>query len=210
MSNPDYELVIKNDSQKDGYAMIFCEKPDTSSPDLLTYVWQTKFLYSGVQASLKWQIDWGFMWRQINSVNASQQIVPANLETSNKIDLEYDSEHQAFHFSEPTKGEQPGSILISAEPTVPVNTAEVGLALAGNPAFLVKALPNLNYTFTPKPTYWLVFGETNETGPVDASAYSNAVAINFPANIFSLTAIIQPDGTITVENTPLVVAEQVE
>ena len=210
MSKPEYELIIKNDSQTNGYAMIFCEKPDVSEPDLLTYVWQTKFLYSGVQASLKWQIDWGFMWRQINSVNASQQIVPANLETSNKIQLAYDSEHQAFHFLEPTNGEQPGSILISTEPTVPVNMAEVGLALAGNPAFLVKALPNMNYIFTPKLAYWLVFGETNETGPVDVSAYTNAVAINFPANIYSLTATIQKDGTITLENTPLVLAEQVE
>ena len=210
MSNPDYELIIKNDSQTNGYAMLFCEKPDTGSPDLLTYVWQTKFLYSGVQASLKWQIDWGFMWRQINSVNASQQIVPANLETSNKIQLAYDSEHQAFHFLEPTNGEQPGSILISTEPTVPVNMAEVGLALAGNPAFLVKALPNMNYIFTPKPAYWLVFGETNETGPVDIASLTNAVAINFPVNIYSLTATIQKDGTITLENTPLALEEQVE
>lgn len=210
MSKPEYELIIKNESLTNGYAMIFCEKPDVSEPDLLTYVWQTKFLYSGVQASIKWQIDWGFMWRQVNSVHASQQIVPANLEANNKIQLAYDSEHKAFHFSEPTNGDHPGTIQISVDSTVPSNAAEVGLALAGNPAYLVKAQPNLNYLFTPKPAYWLVFGETNETGPVDASAYTNAVAINFPANIYSLTATIQKDGTITLENTPLILAEQVE
>jgi len=210
MSNPEYELIINNDSQTDGYAMIFCEQPDSGGLKLRTYAWQTKFLYSGVQALFKWQIQWGFMWRQTDAAIASQQVVPADPESTNQIELQYDSEHQAFRFSELSQGNERGCISIIADSSVPLNTVEVGLALAGNPTCMTVALPNTVNIFKPRPCYWLVFSETNETGPVDIASLTNAVAINFQANIYSLTATIQKDGTITVENTPLALEEQVE
>lgn len=208
MSTPNYNLIVKNESGEEGYALIFCKQPDANSPDIQTYAWQSKFLYSGVNATFTWQLQWAFMWKQINSVNESQQLVPTDLKTNNKITLDYDAGHQAFHFSNQEQGDYAGNVYIQETMNVPSDMAQVGLALSGHPAFLINSQPNMNVIITPKPSYFLVFGSHEDTGPVSIDQYTKALEIRFPPNIYSLTATINQDGTISVENSPLMFVDK--
>lgn len=208
MSTLDYNLIVKNESTEDGYVLIFCQKPETNSPDIQTYAWQSKFLYSGVKADFTWQMQWAFMWKQINSVNESQQLVPTDLQTNNKITLDYDAGHQAFHFTNQEQGDPAGNFYIQETASVPSNMAQVGLALSGHPAFLVNSQPNMNVVITPKPSYFLMFGTHENTGPISVDQYTKAIEVKFPPNIFSLTATIKQDGTISVENSPLLFTDE--
>jgi hypothetical protein len=203
MTAPSYNLIVNNESTEEGYALIFCQKPDANTPDVQTYAWLSKFLYPGVKADFSWQMQWAFMWKQINSINESQQIVLTDLQTNNKITLDYDAGHQAFHFADQAQGDSPGSLYIEESANVPNGMAQVGLALSGHPAFLVNSQPNMNVVITPKPSYFLMFGTHEDQGPISIEQYSKAVALNYPPNIYSLTATIRQDGSISVENSPL-------
>lgn len=208
MNAPAYKLTVNNQSTSEGYVLIFLEKPDASQPDMQTFAWQSKFLYSDVEADFSWELDWGFIWQQTNAVNASQQIVPADLQTKNQITLSYDASHQAFHFSKLTQGASAGQLRIVEDSSVPIGMVDVGVALSGHPAFMVKSQPNMTVAITPKPSYWLAFGNSESKGPINVGEYTNAVKLQFPPNIYALTATIHPDKSITIENTPLLVAKQ--
>lgn len=207
MKMPDYKLKVNNESGKDGYVMIFCGKPDSSYSDIQTYAWQSKFIYTGVRAEFKWQVQWAFMWRQLNAVNESQQIVSADLQANNEITLDYDIPHQAFHFCDQKQGDEVGYLYIKETVNVPGNMAQVGVALSGHPVFMVNSEPNLNVKISPKANYFIIFGDSDHSGPIDVDELTEAVEIKFPSNIFSLTAVINSDGCISVESSPLLVID---
>jgi hypothetical protein len=84
---------------------------------------------------------------------------------------------------------------------VPGNTASVRVGMAGSPIYMKSALPNMNYYFTPRPQYWVVFGSAVKGETVNFSSITKSEAVIFPSNIYEVNVILNDDDTWTIEQT---------
>jgi rhizosphere induced protein len=135
------------------------------------------------------------------------QVVDADLTNHNQITLNYNG---GFQFINPTTDHQPGNLHIVEDGTIVLNKASVGIGLAGAATCLFPAQPNINAIFTPHPCYWIAFGNYQAGQVLDVSGICDRTEIFFPANVTSMTAILNVDGSWTIEQTTAVNAKFVE
>ncbi len=99
------------------------------------------------------------------------------------------------------KGPRGGSLYIMEDGRIPVGQASVGIGMSGFGTFVAPAQPNMNLIFTPNPEYWITFGTYVQGEVVDITAVNNPAQIKFPLNVYSMTAILNPDNTWTITST---------
>ncbi|MNE74108.1 hypothetical protein D3C80_1701610 [compost metagenome] len=122
--------------------------------------------------------------------------MPTNLETSNQISLTYNSGYQ---FADQTSGDQPGSLYVKMDNTIPLKQASVGIGMSGAGTFVVQAQPNMNLVFTPNPEYWVAFGNFEQGQTLDMQELTNTEKIDFPPGIKEMTVTLNQDNTWKVE-----------
>lgn len=205
-TNFQYTVIFQNNSTTPGIAGLFQQDP--SPTDSWSLAWLTKYAYPTTSVNFQWQPDYGFAWSQTGTLGtgvvvSASQYWPANLTTSNQVTLTYDAQHQAFTFVNQTAGPQSGSLFVNQDGTIPGNVAAVGIGMAGSPTFVVQAQANITVAFTPHPQYWIAFGNYTQGEVIDVSTMNNPAQIVFPPNIYSMTAILNPDLSWTIEQTQI-------
>lgn len=205
MSNAyQYTVIFQNNSSTPGMAGLFQQDPTPTHSWSLA--WLTKYAYPTTFVNFQWQLDYGFAWSQTGIlgkgvVMSASQYWPADLSTTNQVTLTYDAPNRAFTFANQTAGPQSGSLFVNQDGTIPSNVAAVGIGMAGFPTFVVQAQANVMATFTPNPQYWIAFGNYAQGQVVDISTMNNPAQIVFPPNVYSMTAVLNPDLSWTIAQT---------
>lgn len=166
-------------------------------------IWLAKYAYPGTQVRFTWDdADYCFVWAGTATVSPGvildvSQVVQAQLTQDNQIDFSYDATNRTFFFSKQQNGPQPGTLMIRADNTLPVNAVAVGIGMAGKPSAVLPAQPNMMYSFQPRPDYRLAFGNLTQSEIVDPETLPTQ-AVSFPPNVYALTATLGEDNQWTV------------
>jgi hypothetical protein len=108
----------------------------------------------------------------------------------------------AFQFVQGQGSSVPaGSVGVTMDNTIPLNTASIAFGQSGAPVFAVPAQPNFNVVFTPRPSYWLTAGQYQQGQALAVEQITNNVQIVFPPGVTSMTATLNQDNTWTVQRT---------
>lgn len=196
-----FRLNFKNDSANSGNILVFQTDPDEIQPNVYSLAWFSKFVHPTTGGHFDWNVEFNFMWSEPGMIRPgiryeANQTVPANLVSANFVELFY--RQGGYTFSDTSASEHPGILTIDSGPNVPLNEAVVGIGMSGSGTFVCNAQPNQFYKFTPKPKYWVAFGN-NEVGEVvDIETINNAVEVAFPPNVFEMTATLELDNKWTI------------
>lgn len=204
--NKQYTVRFLNNSSNSGNACLYQYDPGKNISGLVSLAWLSKFTNPNTYARFAWEVTYDFVWSETSQLTPgvmvdAGQVLAADLIYQNLITLTYNG---GYEFINPSTGPQAGNLNIVQDGTIIPNTASVGIGMAGSPTFLVPAQPNMNVVFTPHPRYWITFCDYQEGQVLDVVEMSNSVEIVFPANVTSMTAILNQDNTLTVQQTTAV------
>lgn len=198
-----YELWFENQSTKAGTACVYQSETNVSAnvqPEQLA--WMVCGANPSTWIQFKWTLDYAFLFID-QGPPRSQQVEPADLMTSNSTVLS----HNQFGYllGDPSVSAVNQSLSITEDASVPpINNAIVGIGMSGAGTFAVAASPNQTLIFNPVPTsgysYSITFGPyTFQTGDVlDVATLNPPGVVQFPAGIFSMTAILDSSNQWTI------------
>lgn len=197
-----YSITFINNSGQFGTACLFQQSPDQAGPYVVPLAWFTRSLPPSATTVFSWTIDYSFFWSKTGSLEPGKQVNPgqmvsADLQGSNSITLKSMGSNN-FQFTDQQSG-QPGSLVINCDSSVPPGTVSVGIGMSDEGTFCVQAQPNMMNSFTPQPSYWLVFGEYEQGQVLDVDRMSDAVRVEFPGNVYDMRVTINADGSFTID-----------
>lgn len=210
-----YSIVFVNNSTNFANACIYQQDPDLGVPSVQSLAWFTKPAYPTTKLSFSWTLSYYFVWSETGplgpgAVFMASQAWPADLSTTNMVTLT--KEGGAYTFQGQGPGPTPGRLNIMEDGTIPSNQAAVGIGMSGAATFVVQAQPNWQQVFTPspQPQYWITFGNFMQGEVMDDESLMVGTRVEFPVNIYSMTATINPDNTWTVVPTATMNAHFIE
>lgn len=167
-----YTLNVQNNSTQTGSFCIFQDSPDINLPGITTLAWMAKAAHPSTLLEFEWGIDYSFVWARAvdlkpGTVVKTSQSWEADLRIKNKVQFDYIN--GAYTFSNQTQSTHPSSLYINNSHRINSKEAAVGIGMSGKGTFLVPAEPNMNVIMTPKPQYWLTFGDYKEGEVLDIS-----------------------------------------
>jgi hypothetical protein len=179
----------------------------------IAVAWMAKYAYPGTQVRFTWDdTDLCFVWAGTGQLSPgiivdAAQVVPADLQEGNYVKLSYDAQNRTFHFHAPTEGAPPGTLAIQQDMTIPANAIATGIGMAGKASMVVQAQPNMNTAFAARPGYQLCFGNLVQSQLLDLSTLTQPQPVDFPPNVYALTATLGPDNQWTVVSDILTTAD---
>ena len=193
-----YTLKFENHSKNVGDICVYQTDPKFDLDDnVMSLAWFTKRTHPETKVDFKWGIDYSFVWSETGELKPgvifeASQVLEADLEKDNNAIFDY--EQEAFIIKSDSNGKA-GSLQITEGRNIPFNRASVGIGMSGAGTFAKPAQPNMNLKFTPHPEYWITFGNFVKGEVLDIGEITNKQKIDFPANQYSLTVILQEDNT---------------
>jgi hypothetical protein len=196
-----YKLRVLNNSTNPGNICLYQSAPDTSISNGLSLAWLSEYAYPTTTVTFDWTVDYQFMWAETGVVKPgvvfdASQLWETDLRTNNMVTLHYD---QAYTFQDQRVGQQAGSLVITQDHTIPLGMAAVGIGMSGAGVFACQAQPNMTVVFTPHPEYWITFGNFQQGEVLESTQITNQAKLDFPPNIYTLTATLNADNTWNVQ-----------
>ena len=200
-----YSVNFLNNSRNSGNACLF-QTEASSPPDAYPVMWFAKSAPPSMPVKFQWTVDHSFVWGNAGKVVPgiifkATQFAAADPARSNEITLARDASG-AVSFTNQQAAVPAGTFSIRQESTIPANTLAVGLGMSGSPITVVSAQPNAVSAFTQgAPEYWITFGSYFSGEVLDPRYLTNDPRIVFPVNVYSMTAILNADGSWTIQPT---------
>jgi hypothetical protein len=203
-SGTQYSVVFVNNSSQTGSACIYQQDPNIGIPDVMSLAWFAKLAAPTTKISFQWTINYNFVWSQTGAlvpgvIFMASQTWAADLSSTNQVT--FTNNGGAYTFKNQTKGPAQGNLYITEDGTIPPNQAAVGVGMSGFGTFVVQSQPNMNLIFTPHPEYWITFGNFMQGEVMDITEINNPGQIQFPPNVYSMTATLNADNTWTIQPT---------
>lgn len=197
---PDrYSLTVTNNSTQFQDIVVYQKSADLGVPGALSLAWLTAPAHPNTTVTFTWHEEYDFVWSQTNGPFAARQVLPADPENPEKNQIQLGYPQDAFTFVDgPATGDpQLGSLYIRTLPDVPENAALVGIGMSEVGTFVVPAGPNLNYVFTPHPSYWVAAGTFTAGEVLDVEEITNTEEIVYQGT-FSRDASLGSDNLWSV------------
>jgi hypothetical protein len=205
-SGTTYTLIFQNNSINTWTAAVYQQPPDIGQQNVMSLAWFAQAAAPTTNIRFNWEIEYEFVWSETGTLSsgvvftASQTWQTNPQGQNNQVGFTFGN-GGPFTFTNQAAGPQQGTLYIVQDETIPENTASVGIAMYNSGTFAVQAEPNINASFTPQPNYWITFGDYVQGQVIDVQQITNEAEIVFPSNVFSMTAILNPDNTWTVQPT---------
>ena len=217
----EYTLRVVNLSPRLWDMCVYQVDPDLGVPDVMSLAWFTKSAHSSTTVTFRWTIDYSFVWAETGTLvpgvlfDATQSwpadptiVGPATKSRAgNQVGFTREAGAHTFT-STPTSGAQAGSLYVKQDGTISDGSASVGVGMSGSGTFVTQAGPNINLTFSPHPVYYLAAGTYLQGEVLDIGSMTNPIDIRFPANVYSMTAVLQENNTWRVNRTSEVNARE--
>jgi rhizosphere induced protein len=200
----NYTVHFVNNSSIIGSFCVFQQVPEMSYANVFALAWFSKFANPGTRVSFSWSLDYCFFWDDTGELVPGitfddSEILAAGLTENNSVTLT--KSDGGYQFIDQKTAGNAGSLTILTDTTIPANQASVGIGMSGAGTFAIQAEPNINYTFTPHPAYWVAFGNFAEGEVLDTTNLANTAQVIFPANIYAMNVTLNPDSTWTITQT---------
>jgi hypothetical protein len=151
-----------------------------------------------------WTVDYSFVWDAVgvlkpgvNFRGRGQQ--PCSVSGNNSTVFDFDP---APGLSVPTQGSPPDSLIIHDGSNIPPNEFSVGIGMGGSGIFVEQVGPRVVHYFTPMPNYWVAASNNTKAGDIlDVETIALTAEVEFPTNIYDLTATLNGDNTWTISQT---------
>ncbi len=130
-----FSLTCVNNSELSGSFAVFQRPPATMTQgEVLSLAWLARPTAPQSRVAFTWALDYNFIWSETGALSpglifAASQVIPANLDGENLIQLTED-EFGATTFVNPGTGGAPGSLTIEQLSNVVPNRTAVGIGLA--------------------------------------------------------------------------------
>ncbi|HEX2205314.1 MAG TPA: hypothetical protein VHG91_18540 [Longimicrobium sp.] len=198
-----YSVTFVNNSNQAGTACLY-QQGAGSVPNVMSLAWFTKFISPNTTMLFRWSLDYSFVWAETGVlvpgvVFDTGQLLPADPSSGSRV--QFTQVAGGFTFEGEEQGGSPGSLSIQSSGTIPQNQAAVGIGMSGRGTFATQAQPNTNVVFTPRPAYWLAFGNFVQGQVLDVGRIPNPVRIDFPPGVYSITATLNRDNSWTIATT---------
>jgi hypothetical protein len=194
-----YSVTVNNHASHSAYFMVFQNDPTQWAPNALSLAWFARFSNPSPTSRVKfqWSIDTGFSWAETGELQPGIQFIATEtydpIGLNNKITLDYNG---AYRFVNPTQGPDQSRFYLAESPNIPIRSAAaVGVTMGGSTVYAAQARPNQNLAFSPRPKYFIAYGDYEEGGVIDVSTVNNPLELPFPAGVYALTTTLNADGT---------------
>ena len=177
MSN-QYTLTVTNNSTQKGDFCIFQEQPDSNAQGVITLAWLAKPAHPSTSLEFEWDLEYSFAWANTTDLKPgtivkTSQEWDANVSSLNKV--KFDSDNGTYTLNDQVQGTRESNLNVKKD-----KQAEVSVGISGKGAFIVPSQPNMNIVMTPKPTYWIVFGDFQEGEILDVEKITkNALRLQY-------------------------------
>jgi hypothetical protein len=207
-----YSLIFVNDSIYPWDACIYQNDLDLGVPGVRPLAWFSRRAAPSMRVIFSWEISYSFVQAETGTlvpgvVFAAAQRVDTDLATNNQVPFTFKDGYSTF--GPQTAGPRPESLYIRQAGSIPLNTLAVGIGMSDASIYATQAMPNVNLKFTPHPDYWLTFGTFIPGEVLEVEVLNNPLHVQFPPNVFSMTAILQKDHSWVLKPTSAVNAELV-
>ncbi len=203
-----YQIIIINQSGKFGDVCLFQKDKVIHESSWNSLAWITQILTPAAKRVLSWNIDYGFYWCNLGELSAGEKCLPGELLTAHSGD----NIHLGMEFKIPTFMDQNGNgelskLNISIGEGIPENRISTGITVSGKPCFIQKAPPGSSQNIILNPTYFLSFGNFEESTILEVEVVEKAVPVYFPPNVYTMFATLHPDYSWTLAiNEPNIVS----
>lgn len=196
----EYRIRFINNSTNSGAFMMFQQDPNLNIPDLSSLAWFSKYVHPGTDGSFNWTEDYNFFWKETKLLapgitSVTTQCPPADLTGNNGITLTYDG---AYNFINPENMLSEPGLGIKMDQTIPPGQVQVGIGMSGAATFLANGQPNMEMVFTPKPEYWIAFGNYEQGQALNVQELTNTAQLVFPEGITEMNVTLKSDNTWSV------------
>lgn len=205
MSNSEngktYNIRVINNSFNVSDVMVFQKQIDSNAPSLLPLAWLTRTMYPNSNVEFQWDVDYSFMWSETGELVPGVVFNPSEVrETALGAENEITFTHnQVYQFANQKTTSPEGDLIIMQDSSIPFNQASVGIGMSNSGMFAIQAQPNVSFTFEPQPRYFVALGHYKQGEVLNVNSLYNTVEVYFPANVYSMTVILNQNNTWTVE-----------
>jgi rhizosphere induced protein len=205
----EYTLIFKNESSNTADACVYQHDPDMEAYDIMTLAWFAKGAAPTTTLTFNWTIDYCFVWSEQGNLGhgvvfEASQIWDADPSGKNSVTLKLSEEgpEDVYTFTGLRTSGENGNLYIWGDKTLPVKQAVVGIGMSGAATHVQKAQPNWEWVYTPKPIYWITFGNFEPGEVLDVESISNKLRVHFERGVYSMTVVLHKDNTWSVYPTP--------
>ena len=199
-----YSLSVNNQNSLMQTFVLFQKMPVTSKPstDPISLAWIVGSAAGGSasnpsKSKFTWFIDYsinaGYLQEEgtLDSPRKFQTTtqIPVKVDDTNLVSVSYDGTfpNGAPYFNGAPGNTTSGIIAANSDDKVPTNAAAssiqmdlaLGIAMNRKPAVSVQLLPNIDYTFTPHPEYYIMAAKYSEGDVIDVEETTHAYQVVF-------------------------------
>lgn len=196
-----FTINFINNSGSSGNCCVFQQNHNSQGGGVFPLAWLAQRSSPQARVSISWNTEYYFFWAKTGALmpgvifNAGQAI-GTDLSNGNAITLTKRDNNYLFIDQRP--GNQQGTLSVTADGNMASNQASIGIGMSGSATVAMQAMPNMNYMFTPRPEYWVTFGQLQQGQVLDSGRINDAARIEFPYGIFSMNATRNADNSWTI------------
>ena len=195
----NYSLTVDHNGTELGDFCIY-QTLDDQVENILSLVWFKKSAHPGTRLKFDWTVDYSFAWDEKGElipgvIFDASQIVPADPTDTTNNSIGFTKSGGAYKFGKVDVPTSRGSLSIHCDGTIPANSASIGIGMSGNASFACVASPNLHYTFSPHPRYWIAFGSFKEGEVIDLNKMTRKQEIHYNVNEYDKHITLAGDNT---------------
>jgi hypothetical protein len=194
-----YSLTVDHQGTELGDFCIY-QTLDEQIENIHSLVWFKKAAHPGTTLKFDWTVDYSFAWDEMGElipgvVFDASQIKAADPSDISNNSIGFTKFGGAYKFTQTDDKTSRGSLGIHCDDTIQPNSASIGIGMSGKAAFACVASPNLHYTFSPHPRYWIAFGRFQPGEVIDLNVMTRKFEIRFNVNEFDKKVMLTGNNT---------------
>lgn len=195
-----YSVTIKNKSANTFDFCIFQTGKDADASN--SVVWLCKRCHPDTCVNFTWDTEYCFFWADKGKMEQRKDAKYFTWGT-NHADPQDSAENMigftytdgAYEFTGTQQKGTQGMLGISADGTIPVGEAMIGIGMSDNCICCTQASPNMTQMFELPVEYRAAFGNMSQGDPLDSVVLQQSVLLSFPTNVFDLIVTLKEDNT---------------
>lgn len=195
-----YKIMFENNSTSFGKVCVYQKHPEINA-DVMALAWFVEPCHPTTRSIFTWQMKYDFIWNITGElvpgvIFDSSQTWSADANAQNSITLTYNRD--AYTFKNLTSNGKPGNFEVFEDNTIPLKQASVGIGMAGSGVFVKQAEANKHLFFSPKPEYWITFGNYEQGQVLDITEITDTRQVIFPTDVYTMKVTLNEDNTWSV------------
>lgn len=199
-----YSLVMNNKSGNSWVFYVYQKLPQPMGDGFpLAWFCSPYPIHPRNRIRFTWQVDYNFSWADTGVLMPGIEYWASQTENCSPTgdNMTEFSTSPAPHLTPAVPGAPSGSLAIKQAPDVPNNRMSVGTGMSGAAVYAFQARPNMMYSITAVPNYWVAFGTNVRSGMVlDVNTIMSTAEAKFPNGVYDLECTLNPDNTWTISS----------